>query len=375
MTDANLPAVQSYSGGAVPATLHSGGGMLFDPTRFEFAQRVANMFAHSKLIPQHLQGQVADCAIALHMAERLNEDPLVVMQNINIINGRAGWSAQYMIGRANRSGMLKGRICWRVDGVGDGLSVTAYAVLADTGEEISSTASMAMAKAEGWTRNSKYASMPEHMLRWRSATMMIRLYLPEVMLGIPTAEEVEDISYSAVSQPTISAPPPPRREDFELQRAAPPKAKPILQPQAEPPQARMDAAADPADDAAYELIAADGQALSWPSGQEADYVTRSITELRYAARCGRAALDGLWESNASAFSAAPAGVMKEIDAEHKRLLQVLDREEKAAQQKQQAAGAKTTTADTPSSASVKEAKTKPATNAAPAPATADDDLF
>jgi hypothetical protein len=51
-----------------------------------------------------------------------------------------------------------------------------------------------MAKAEGWTRNAKYQTMPEHMLRWRSATMLIRLFAPEVMLGIPAADELEDIT-------------------------------------------------------------------------------------------------------------------------------------------------------------------------------------
>jgi hypothetical protein len=33
--------------------------------------------------------------------------------------------------------------------------------------------------------------MPEHMLRWRSASMLIDLYCPDVMLGLPTVEEIE----------------------------------------------------------------------------------------------------------------------------------------------------------------------------------------
>lgn len=162
-----------------------------DPGAFEHAQRVAKVFASSKLVPQHLQGNVADCLIALQIARRLNEEPLTVMQNIYIVSGRPGWFTAYMIARANRSGTFKGSITWKSEGQGDGLAVTATAVLAETGEAVSVTCDMRMAKAEGWTKNAKYTSMPEHMLRWRSAAMLIRLYCPEVMLGMPVLEEIE----------------------------------------------------------------------------------------------------------------------------------------------------------------------------------------
>lgn len=162
-----------------------------DPGAFEHAQRVAKVFASSKLVPQHLQGNVADCLIALQIARRLNEEPLTVMQNIYIVSGRPGWFTAYMIARANRSGTFKGSITWKSEGQGDALAVTATAVLSDTGEPVSVTCDMRMAKAEGWTKNAKYTSMPEHMLRWRSAAMLVRLYAPEVMLGMPVIEEIE----------------------------------------------------------------------------------------------------------------------------------------------------------------------------------------
>lgn len=173
--------------------VRDGNDMLMNPTMFEQGQRVAKLFASSAIVPDHMKNKTADCFIALHMAHRMNEDPLIVMQNIYIVSGKAGWSAQYMIGRANRSGVFKGRISWQTKGAGDKMEVTAKAILADTGEPVDATASMAMATAEGWTKNPKYKTMPEHMLRWRSATMLIRLYAPEVMLGIPSSDELEDI--------------------------------------------------------------------------------------------------------------------------------------------------------------------------------------
>ncbi len=169
------------------------GDMLLQKDTFEQAYRAAKLFASSKLVPQHLQGKEADCFIALHIARRMQEDPLMVMQNLYIVSGKPGWAAQYMIARANRSGIFKGRITWDNKGSGETLEVTAKATLAETGEVVSASVNMKMAKAEGWTKNAKYQSMPEHMFKYRSATMLIRLYAPEVMLGYQTIEEIETL--------------------------------------------------------------------------------------------------------------------------------------------------------------------------------------
>jgi len=195
----NLPAVQQSQ-------------MTPQRERYAMLKDQAKMFAMSPLIPEHLRKgtpdqTAANCMIAIQMAERMGEMPLVVMQNIHIINGKAGFASQYMIARANASGVFVGRINWRIEGEGDGLEVTAFASLRETGEEVSFTASMRMAKAEGWVSNKKYQSMPEVMLRYRSAAFLVRFYAPDVMLGHQTTEEIEDVVLAgvSVSQPVTAA--------------------------------------------------------------------------------------------------------------------------------------------------------------------------
>jgi hypothetical protein len=169
----------------------------------------ARLFSISRLLPDAVRGDspdeaMANCLIALQMAHAMNELPFMVMQNIHIVKGKAGFAAQFMIARANASGVFKGRINWRIDRIDPAnLSVTAFATLAETGEEVDFTADMKMAQAEGWTSNAKYKSMPELMLRYRSATFLVRLYAPDVMLGYRTADELEDISASVA--PSASA--------------------------------------------------------------------------------------------------------------------------------------------------------------------------
>ncbi len=170
--------------------------LLMDPERFNHMQRVGAMLALSPLFPDHLRKGSKETAIAngvlvMNMAARLDEDPLTVAQNIYFVSGKPGWSSSYMIGKASQHGVFKNPISWEITGAGPDLSVTAFAELASTGKRVEATTSMAMAKAEGWTKNSKYNSMPEQMLRYRSATFLIRLYCPEVMIGVPAQVEVE----------------------------------------------------------------------------------------------------------------------------------------------------------------------------------------
>ena len=164
---------------------------------FDLMQRQAKLFASSPLVPAHIGDNgsakgLANCYIALVLAKEMGENPLVVMQNIYIVHGRAGWNATYMIAKANASGVFKGVIRFAYSGEGAKRSCTAKATLKETGEEVSTVVGMEMAAAEGWTKNSKYKTLPDQMLAYRAATFLVRLYCPQVMLGYQTREELED---------------------------------------------------------------------------------------------------------------------------------------------------------------------------------------
>lgn len=169
------------------------------------AYKMAKVFAASQLVPKHLQGKPDDCFIALVMAEQLRENPLMVMQNIVIVQGTAGWKAQFIIARANRVGPFKDPITFHTEGRGDTLAVTARATIASTGTVVERTVTMAMAKAAGWTSNKKYQEMPEQMLSYRAACFLVRLYCPEVMMGFQTEDEIVDVRSSRGIPSTIQA--------------------------------------------------------------------------------------------------------------------------------------------------------------------------
>ena len=171
---------------------------------FDNAQRIAKSLASSTLVPQQFQGQqgYANCLVALEIAGRMNLSPLQVMQNLHIIHGRPSWSSQFIIALINGCGRFS-PLRYEISGKGDTLACTAVATEIATGEELRGPeVSMGMAKREGWATKSgsKWATMPELMIRYRAAAFWGRLFIPELLVGIHTQEEVLDVEPVSVSE-------------------------------------------------------------------------------------------------------------------------------------------------------------------------------
>ncbi|MBR8136874.1 hypothetical protein [Burkholderia cenocepacia] len=267
---------------------------------FELMQRAANLLASSTLVPAAYRkviekldkygnvkesrenpNALANAVVALNMAQRMGADPLMVMQNLYIVEGRPSWSSQWIIAAVNGCGrfsplrfdikVLGDKTVERVETVwenGNRSTVTkrvpivdkvcvAWAIEKETGERIESPAvSIEMAVKEGWyTKNgSKWQTMDEVMLRYRTASFFGKLYAPELLMGLTSVEEVADIvdvhedgSYS-VNRSTLDELRAGRAQPAEeVSRATPAQTGPATESRenAAPPS---DAHADPVDD-------------------------------------------------------------------------------------------------------------------------------
>lgn len=157
------------------------------------AYKFACIMAKSDIVPSHYRGKPENTFIAVQTAYRMNLDPMQIMQNTYVVSGKLGMVSSFAISLANGSGLFDSGIRYRVEGSGEDLKVTAYTNLKKTGEEISYTITMREAIAENWTKNPKYRTLPELMLRYRAATLLIRTHAPEVLNGMHMVEEIEDV--------------------------------------------------------------------------------------------------------------------------------------------------------------------------------------
>jgi hypothetical protein len=169
-----------------------------DDTSYQHALKVATKLASSELLPATFKNKPENVLIALDLANRSGVSPLMIMQNLNIIQGRPSFSSSYIIASINTSTDY-GRLRYKVTGKGDTLSCIAYAKHLESGEiEEGPEVTMQMAVAEGWTSKSgsKWKTMPQLMIRYRAAAFFGRLYTPEILMGMHTTDEIEDMPAS-----------------------------------------------------------------------------------------------------------------------------------------------------------------------------------
>lgn len=168
---------------------------------FELAQRKAAIYAKSSLVPKEYANNIGNVLIAENMAKRMGADLLMVMQNLYIVQGRPGWSSQFLIATFNSNGRFSA-IKYRFEGddpKANEYGCTAYCTELATGEVIEGTQiTWGMATAEGWTtkNGSKWKTMPAQMFRYRAAAFLIRATAPEIGMGLLTKEELDDITPS-----------------------------------------------------------------------------------------------------------------------------------------------------------------------------------
>jgi hypothetical protein len=165
---------------------------------FDQMARAAAMMAKTDIIPQNYRGKPENCFVAIEMASRMGVSPLMVMQNLYVVQGKPSWSGQAATAMLKNSPEFrnvkhvytgdKGKDSW-------GCYVEAERVPGGevvTGPEVT----ISMAKAEGWysKTGSKWQTMPELMLAYRASAFFARVHSPELLMGMQTREEVEDVS-------------------------------------------------------------------------------------------------------------------------------------------------------------------------------------
>lgn len=195
--------------------------IFFDPQAFEQAQRIGMMMCQSDFVPKEFRGKdkIANVLIALDVATRMNAQPFMVMQNLNIIQGRPSFSTAFLVGQINSSGRFT-PLEYEVERLGEKtleydytsgykesrktvkktakyeeVRVTAFATDLATGRVLKgSPFTLEMAYRSGLfdKSDSKWPIEPESMAKKRAATRWANEFAPELALGMPTTEALQD---------------------------------------------------------------------------------------------------------------------------------------------------------------------------------------
>jgi hypothetical protein len=164
---------------------------------FDMVLRGAMALSKSNIIPTTYQGKPENCFIAINLANRMGVDPMIVMQNLYVVQGKPSWSGQackMLIENCGKFTKIKHVYIGKKGSDDWGCYLEAMSINGDViaGPEVT----IEMAKKEGWfgKTGSKWQTMPELMLAYRAAAFFARIHCPEALMGMSTSEEIEDIT-------------------------------------------------------------------------------------------------------------------------------------------------------------------------------------
>lgn len=160
------------------------------------AYNLGRYMCQAHVIPEAYRDKPADCMLAIDMANRMNVSPIFVMQNMYVVKGKPSWSGQACKALIDNCGKFRDvKHVYTGESGTDTKGCYLEAVRVSDGEKVKGVeVTIAMAKAEGWFSNKKWQTMTDLMLGYRAAAFFARINCPETLMGLQTADEIEDIN-------------------------------------------------------------------------------------------------------------------------------------------------------------------------------------
>ena len=161
------------------------------------AWKMATVISKTSIVPQAYKENAGNCLIAIDIANRMGLSPIMVMQNSQVVQGNFTWKGSACKGLIDNCGRFtKTKYVYVGERNTDDWGCYLEAEDKQTGEVIQGAmVTIKMAKDEGWynKNGSKWKTMPELMLQYRSATFFARAYCPQALMGFYTTDEMVDI--------------------------------------------------------------------------------------------------------------------------------------------------------------------------------------
>ena len=153
----------------------------------EDAFRFAGALIKSGLAPKDFRTQEA-VLIAIQMGAELGLPPMAALQNIAVINGRPSVYGDALKGIVDGSGLM--------DAYADNVSAAgaAVTVMRKGRQPLTRTFTIEDAKKAGlWGKAGPWSQYPQRMLLMRARSWALRDAFPDVLKGVISREEAEDI--------------------------------------------------------------------------------------------------------------------------------------------------------------------------------------
>ena len=180
-----------------------------NPRNFDEAWRLADILADSELVPKDFRGKPGNCLVAIQWGAEVGLGALQSVQNIAVINGRPAMWGDALIALVRSS-----PLCEFIIETDDGTTASCRVKRRGETEQVR-TFGVSDAQAAGLAgKQGPWQQYPKRMRQMRARAFALRDVFPDVLKGIPMAEETMDAPterhmgpVDEVSPPAVSARP------------------------------------------------------------------------------------------------------------------------------------------------------------------------
>ena len=165
------------------------------PTNMNDAIRLAEVMATAKLVPIGLQKSPADCLMVVQQAIRWSMDPFAVAQECSVIQGKLMHSGKLVAAVVNTRGNLIRRLSFEYTGAERSPERTIIVSGQLQGEAEPRTVKVTLKSAK--TTAKVWDTQPDQQLMYHGARVWARRHTPELMLGVYSPEEFDDVRADA----------------------------------------------------------------------------------------------------------------------------------------------------------------------------------
>jgi hypothetical protein len=209
----DAPKVQEAPKAALPVVFD------FQPKSLDEALRLAEVMSKSTIVPKDYVDKPGNVLVAIQWGMELGLKPLAAMQNIAVINGRPSLWGDAVIALVRASPLCEG-----IREEFDTAQMIATCIVKRRGEpETSRSFSLQDATKANLIGKDIWKAYPKRMLQMRARAFALRDVFPDVLRGMPIAEEVmdyqpqeRDITPPAAAAPAAAAATPPRDATLDL---------------------------------------------------------------------------------------------------------------------------------------------------------------
>lgn len=242
------------------------GELLPAPKSTAEAMELAKTLASSQLIPKAFQQRPGDVFVAMMWSHSLGIPIVQGLQGIAVINGKPSLYGDALLAVCMGSGQMAD-IEESVTGSADNLTATCKVTRRGKPTPVVSTFSMADARAAGLLgKPGPWKQYTSRMLKMRARAFALRDAFPDVLSGIASAEEMQDVEGTATEKATENvaeqvAKMPRRRSKLPVQAPKEGTEAEVVKPAAPAQELPLPPETEPAPAPAPEAPAAEGEEI------------------------------------------------------------------------------------------------------------------